>query len=94
MINLNLNISNPWSDTWTILWNKSKLLTQHKAIEFNGYRTNHIVNVEFNVKPTGDHAGVRWMLGLFGYDMELHFYDVRHWDYIRGEWEKDSYEKC
>jgi hypothetical protein len=81
MIDLNLNISNPWCDTWTILWNKSKLLSQHKAIEFNGYRTNHIVNAEFNAKPIGDHAGVRCMLGLFGYEMELHFYDVRHWDY-------------
>jgi len=81
MINLNFNISNPWSDRWTILWNKSKLLTQHKAIEFNGYRTSDIITLDFQFKPTGDHAGVRVMIGLISFEVELHFYDVRHWDY-------------
>jgi hypothetical protein len=81
MISININLNNPWSDTWIILWNKGGLFSQYKGWEFNGYRTNHIVNVEFNIKPTGDHAGARCMLGLLGYEVELHFYDVRHWDY-------------
>jgi len=87
MINLNFNLANPWSDTWTILWNKSSLLGKHKGWEFNGYRTNHIVNIEFHFKPVGDHGGVRVMLGLFGFSSELHFYDTRHWDYEKNTWE-------
>jgi hypothetical protein len=88
MILLQFNISNPLSDTWTILWNKSSFLSKNKAIEFNGYRTNHIINVDFNFKPSGDHAGARIMLGILGFNIELHFYDTRHWD-----WETDTWEK-
>jgi hypothetical protein len=87
MILLQFNISNPLSDTWTILWNKSSFLSKNKAIEFNGYRTNHIINVDFNFKPKGDHAGARVMLGILGFDIELHFYDTRHWNWETNSWE-------
>ena len=87
MINLNFNIFNPWSNTWTILWNKSNFISKNKAWEFNGYRTNHIINVDFQFNPVGDHGGIRVMLGLFGFDIELHFYDTRHWDYETKDWQ-------
>jgi hypothetical protein len=86
MIYLTFNIANPLRDTWTILWNKSGLIGKHKAWEFNGYRTNHIVNIDFHFNPVGDHGGIRAMLGLFGFDVELHFYDVRHWDIEKKDW--------
>ena len=88
MILLQFNISNPLSDTWTILWNKSSFLSKNKAIEFNGYRTNHIINVDFNFNPKGDHAGARVMLGILGFNIELHFYDTRHWNWKTDTWEK------
>ena len=90
---INFNVYNPWGDTWTILWNKSKLLGKNKAVEFNGYRTNHIINIDFEFNPVGshwpvgDHAGARIMLGLFGHDIELHFYDTRHWNHLTNTWE-------
>ena len=87
MINLNVNIYNPWSSRWDILWSNRKLIGKNKAVEFNGYRTNHIINVDFNFKPAGDHGGARIMLGVFGFDVELHFYDTRHWDYENNTWE-------
>jgi hypothetical protein len=87
MINLQFNIYNPWSSRWDILWNKTKVIGQYKAVEFNGYRTNYVVNVDFNFKPAGDHGGARITLGLFGFDIELHFYDTRHWDYTTNTWE-------
>jgi hypothetical protein len=87
MINLNFTISNPWSSRWDILWSNRKLIGKNKAVEFNGYRTNHIINVDFNFKPAGDHGGARIMLGVFGFDVELHFYDTRHWDYENNTWE-------
>lgn len=90
MINLKFEISASWRSNklWDILWNISGSVTKHKAIEFNGYyRTGHIINVEFDLRFQGDHAGARIMLGLFGYEVELHFYDMRHWDYDRHTWE-------
>ena len=88
MINLNFNIYNPWSNRWTILWNRSRFIGKNKAVEFNGYRTNHIINLDFNLSIAGNHAGARVMLGVFGYSVELHFYDTRHWDYETDTWEK------
>lgn len=87
MIDFSFNISNPWSNRWGILWNKSKFISKNKAVEFNGYRTNHIIGIDFNFRPTGDHGGARIMLGLLGYDIELHFYDTRHWDHKTNTWE-------
>lgn len=86
MINLILKVENPWSDRWNILWNKNGSFSKHKAWEFNGYETNQIINLNFNIRPNGDHAGVRIMLGLFGYEVELHLYDIRHWDYEKNTW--------
>ena len=89
MINLNFSIANPWRrDLWNILWNIGRSITKHKAVEFNGYRTGHVIDVEFDLRFTGDHAGARVMLGLLGYAVELHFYDMRHWDYDRNTWNK------
>jgi hypothetical protein len=89
VINLNFSIANPWRrDLWNILWNISRSITKHKAVEFNGYRTGYIIDVEFNMSFTGDHAGARVMLALLGYAVELHFYDMRHWDYDRNSWDK------
>ena len=86
MINLNFNIYNPLSNRWSILWNKSKFVSKHKAVEFNGYRTNHVINMDLQIKPAGDHGGVHIMLGVLGFDVELHFYDTRHWDYDTKTW--------
>ena len=87
MINVNFILYNPWSNRWNILWNRSRSIGKNKAVEFNAYRTNHIINVDFSFRPRGDHAGSRIMLGLLGYDIELHFYDCRHWNYTTNTWE-------
>ena len=87
MINLHFNVYNPWTDTWKILWNKSRSIGKNKAVEFNGYRTNSIIDLDFDLRFRGDHAGARIMLGLFGYSVELHFYDCRHWNYETNTWE-------
>jgi hypothetical protein len=84
MINLNITVSNPWSNRWDILWTRSQVLFANKAVEFNGYRTGSLINIDFSFSVRTDHAGMRLMLGLFGYEVELHFYDTRHWD---SEWD-------
>ena len=89
MINLKFNIANPWrtDKIWNILWSKYGSITENKAWEYNGYRTGNIINVEFHWTLQGDHAGARLMLGLFGYEVELDFYDTRHWNYDQNTWE-------
>ena len=80
MINFNLSIANPWSNRWNIMFFKNGPLPYHKAWEFNGYRTHHIVDIDFRLSFTGDHPGVFVMLGLLGYSLEVSIYDTRHGD--------------
>jgi hypothetical protein len=89
MITLNFGIAMPWrsAKVWDILWNISRSVTKHKAWEFNGYRTGRLINVDFHWTLQGDHAGARLMLGVFGYEVELQFYDTRHWNYDTNTWE-------
>jgi len=89
MINLNFSMAMPWrsAKVWDILWNISRSVTKHKAIEFNGYRSGRLINVDFHWTLQGDHAGTRLMLGVFGYEVELQFYDTRHWNYDTNTWE-------
>jgi hypothetical protein len=87
MIYFNLNIDNPFTDRWNTLFYKHGLLTQHKAWEFNGYRTHHLINVSFKLNFKGDHAGIQIELGLLGYSTEFQIYDTRHWDYENDCWE-------
>jgi hypothetical protein len=86
MINFNFSIDNPWSDRWNIIWFKSGLLPMHKAWEFNGYRTNQLVDAELHLTFKGDHAGLHTMFGLFGYSVEFSIYDTRHWDRENNTW--------
>jgi hypothetical protein len=86
MINFTFNISNPFSDRWEIAVSKHSTIGQYKAWEFNVYRTNTVVTADVNVSSRRDHAGVRLMLGLFGYEAEFHFYDTRHWDHDSDAW--------
>jgi hypothetical protein len=87
MIQCNFTLYNPWTNTWKILWNKNSFVGKNKACEFNGYRTNRIVDLDFDLRFRGDHAGARVMLGLLGYSVELHVYDTRHWNWDTNTWE-------
>jgi hypothetical protein len=86
MINFDFNISNPFSSRWGTLFVSSKKITTHKAIEANLYKTNAIVSINLRISIKGDHAGIQLTGGLLGYEVELHFYDTRHWDYENNCW--------
>jgi hypothetical protein len=86
MINFNFSIENPWSSRWDIVLSTHRLLGQYKAIEFNIYRSNTIVNFEFNLRTRTDHAGLNLHLGIFSYQIEFSLYDTRHWDHEKKEW--------
>lgn len=85
MINLSIRLSNPFSDRWGCIVTKSFLFGK-KGLELNAYKTNTIVNADLRVSTRCDHAGLHLMLGLLGYEAELHYYDTRHWDYEKNRW--------
>lgn len=85
MINISLSITNPFSRRWNILVNKHRMFSK-KVIEFNVYETNSIFTVDFHLSTRSDHAGARFDIGILGYDIEVHFYDIRHWDTKKDSW--------
>jgi hypothetical protein len=87
VINFNFSIDNPWSNRWNTIWYASGLLFGHKAWEFNGYATHHIIDLSFELRQGRvDHPGVFLMIGLVGYAIEFQIYDTRHWDNQWGVW--------
>ncbi len=86
MVEIKFAVSNPFSNRWGILITKVKQFSK-KAVEFNVYKTNSILAVELNFSSRRDHAGLRFDIGFLGYDVELHLYDVRHWDRETKSWE-------
>lgn len=79
MINLNFAIDNPFSERFAILASVSKKLTRNKAIEASVYRAATIIALSLDYTIRQDHAGLRVVIGLFGYECQLHVYDIRHW---------------
>jgi hypothetical protein len=82
VINFNLNISNPWSNRWRIMFCKFGPIGQYKAWEFNGYCTHQLIEIDFRLAVKGDHPGMFVTFGLFGYSLEFSLYDTRHGDMI------------
>ena len=95
MISLNFNIRNPWSSTFKNLWCRAyNTPFKNKYIELEFTQDCNLISFMFSYTVRQSHAGLTLEAGLFGYNVHFNFYDNRHWDYARGEWEKDSYEKC
>jgi hypothetical protein len=93
MISLSFNIRNPWSNTFkNIRCRAYSTPFKHKFIELELTQDCNLISFVFSYTVHQDHAGLTLEAGLFGYCTHFQFYDNRHWDYARGEWEKDSYE--
>ena len=82
MIHFDFCLSNPFSNRWNHVVDKHGRFTTNKAWEFVVYRTPNIISISFSLRFRTDHAGIRLQVGLVGYELELHFYDTRHWDDI------------
>lgn len=87
MLNIRLLIRNPFNHddefTDTICYKFGPVLrTENKFWEFQIYRTKEIFfKIGLDITNRGDHAGIMFELNLFGFDLNFHFYDQRHWDY-------------
>lgn len=49
-------------------------------------KSDDIIAFDLRVTTKCDHAGVDLWLGLFGYSVNLQFYDSRHWNYDEGRY--------
>lgn len=89
MINFNFNIRNPWSSKWQSYRCFHGLTPfEHKFWELQFYRSNDVLDLNFQITTRQSHGGVRLGLGLLSFNCEFQFYDNRHWDYETNTWEK------
>jgi hypothetical protein len=87
MININLQVVNPWSDKFEPLRFWHGKVSKNKAWELQTYRSNTVAELEFRFSlAREDHVGLTLGLGLFSWTVQFRFYDVRHWDYENNCW--------
>ena len=86
MIDLNFAIENPFSERFAMLASTSTKLSKHKAVEASAYKASNIITLSLSYCIRQDHAGLRIVIGLFGYECQLHIYDTRHWDCENNCW--------
>ena len=87
MIYLSFRLSNPWGRPFNNLWNRSGLITCHKAWEAEVLQTRQLIGFEFSYTRRQDHAGLTVALALFGRSISFQIYDTRHWNTETGAWE-------
>ena len=87
MIYLSAGLSNPWGKPFANLWNRTGLITNHKAWEVELLQTRTLIGFEFGYTRRQSHAGLTVELALLGYSVSFMIYDTRHWNYETGSWE-------
>lgn len=87
MINLQLNIRNPWAKRFHNYKSYTWQVSKNKAIEIEFLKSADIFDLHLSITHRQSHAGITFELGLLGYNFHFMFYDIRHWDYNLGEWE-------
>ena len=77
-------------DFWYKLKSYRRQLSKNKHLEIETFFSNYyLFSFEFDGKPIGkDHAGIRLKLNFCGLELEINFYDSRHWDYKKKCWEE------
>lgn len=73
------------NDTFRVLFTKGGTISKHKAIEFNMYRSAVLFSFMWTYRSGGDHPGLSVQIGLCSFEIELHWYDVRHAEDIDNE---------
>jgi hypothetical protein len=88
MIYLSFTLSNPFSNRFTCVYEKTgKTWNPHKFWDLTICKNSSIIGFTFDFNMRQDHAGSGLEIELFGLSIEYRFYDCRHWDYKNGCWE-------
>lgn len=88
MLNLSLNIRNPFKNKFEILkcWEGSTPVP-NKFWEIQINKTNDILGIDVRFTIRQNHAGIFLSLSLFSYEIIFNFYDHRHWNSETNSWE-------
>lgn len=87
MIHISVGLSNPWGRPFDNLWNRSGLITTHKAWEVELLQTRTMIGFEFSFTQRQSHAGLTVELAVLGRSVCFTIYDTRHWNHETGTWE-------
>jgi hypothetical protein len=87
MIHLSFGLSNLCDRPFDNLWNRSGLITNHKAWEVELLQTRTLIGFEFSLTRRQSHAGLTVELAVLGRSMSFRIYDTRHWNPETGAWE-------
>ena len=91
MINLSFTLSNPFSNRYTCVYEKTgKTWNPHKFWDLTICKRSSIIGFTFDFNMRQDHAGSGLEIELLGWSIEYRFYDCRHWDYKNGCWEENE----
>ena len=88
MIHISFGLSNPWGRPFDNLWNRSGLITTHKAWEIELLQTRTMIGFELSFTQRQSHAGLTVELAVLGRSVCFTIYDTRHWNHETGAWEK------
>jgi hypothetical protein len=89
MINIWLAVRNPFPvQPFRAVWFRTRKLSQNKTVEvqISRYAFNWIeLQLDLNWRGT-DHAGPWFMIGLFGWQLDIRMYDRRQWNDQINSW--------
>jgi hypothetical protein len=92
MINLNLNITNPWHNhdkyPWRDLYQGEWSVTKNKNLEVGVFFYLHtLFRLKMDIEWQGhDHAGPRFELAVLGLEFCIGLPDTRHWYHNKNRW--------
>ena len=71
------------------MYTNTKQLSKNKYFESQVVYSDHnIFKFVLDLSWSGrDHAGPNIQISLFGYDLMVGIYDIRHWDYKKAKWQ-------
>ena len=88
MISLNFNLRNPWNNTFKNLWCRAyNTPFKNKFIELEITQDCNLISIMVSYTMRQSHAGLTLEAGLLGYCLHFTFYDNRHWDYNKNQYE-------
>jgi hypothetical protein len=89
MINIWLAVRNPFRvQPFRMVWFRDRKLSQNKTVEFqiSRYAFNWLeLQLDLNWRGT-DHAGPWFMIGFFGWQLDIRMCDRRHWNNETNNW--------
>jgi len=94
ILNIRIELKNPF-DRWDYFKNlgsKSGDVGLYTAWELeHTYYSPILFDVDIRWTHQTDHAGFEITLGILGYGVHFHIYDIRHWDHDKHAYVKTYY---